>query len=155
MLLWKHNFYSYTQYRVNMCQLYCCICRCKLNGICFQCRNTNYWNDITKTKSLLFTLLCLQKRKDCLMSKIDKHVLTKIYTYVIKNELFCASLNSNCNLCQLECQHVFHSHCLNLWKQKINACPLDGSHLLQHENSQTIINILRTCDVSVNYKLAA
>lgn len=154
ILVWNHKFHFYKpisviKYPVNDC----CICRSKLSSLCINCQYDDGSRLIhsINTKDTLFTLLAMQKNKECPFFKIDKMILSKIYMFCVQNELANSITEHNCKVLELPCGHFFHRHCFSLWIRKRNLCPLDN-------NTDTLpINIFDTrvknvCDVSLFYK---
>ena len=143
----------------NLCNIvkyeWCAICRGILCDFCVYCSNndldstikTQHLDDQSRTKNVLFTLLCMQKRNDCVFFTVDKHILFKIYQHWIKSEIR-NSLSHSCTVDKLLCGHVFHSHCLSFWCSKRDVCPLDNSSKTIPQNIFSI-DMLRLCNVYV------
>lgn len=124
---WLHKFESFESF-VQDSNLKCGVCRCSLTKYCEGCQKILV-NDMSETQKstslkLFMTLLCMKNRKTCVFNKLDYHVVSKIYYYILYPKID----KQQCRIVTLECDHKYHRHC---WEQMIRSsqtqCPFDGT----------------------------
>lgn len=97
----------------------CAICSGNLSSLCCDCLpDSKEFKDYAKYVFIL--LHVLRKRRDSIFYGIDKNVLEKIIRYSLITDL----TETDCFVVQAECNHIFHTHCINKWLKKRPNCPL-------------------------------
>lgn len=136
----------------------CAICRGALMRLCMHCEADVKSPSKSKqyAEILLMTLLMLQKRQETPFSQLDVGVLSLIYNFSLIGE----HVDNLCEIVQLPCRHLYHSHCFEKWYAKRPHCPLDAmsleyvgitrlkfAHMLKYKGElKSVIRTVRTYD---------
>lgn len=125
-MYWAHKI-------VQVCDVKCAICVCNLESFCFSCLESrenseslkrNKLRVIGMSKKMLFFMLLLRRRSECILHRLSIDLFRMIYQFVVVPPFpqrweHVENTRENCGKVTVKpCGHVFHQHCLNLWQSK-------------------------------------